>query len=126
MAEVAATGPVQYSAAREAALDEMTRQSIPVEPVVLSIPDTKLRSFERAPEGLKTEFEQWMTHDVDRRIELVEDIGKRWNHPVELTRNMNFVIWLESVHPMGSKLVAGRAFNFMFGAKEVQTEKKKK
>ena len=120
-------GPVQYAAAREAALDEMTRQAMPIEnPVVLMIPDTKLRSFEKSPEGLKAEFEQWMTHDPDTRIKMVEDIGKRWTHPVELTRNMNFIIWLESVHPEGQKMVAARAFNWMFNIKEGENPNRRK
>ena len=88
------------------------------DPVVLAIPDTALRSFEKAPEDLKTEFNAWMSREAKERIRFTEDIYKRFPNRVEVQRNMNYIIWLESVHPDGSKQVAALAFNRLFESKE--------
>ena len=93
------------------------------DPVVLAMPDTALRSFERAPEGLKTEFSAWMTRVEKDRLSYVEDVSKRFPHQVEIQRNMNYIIWLESVHPEGSKTVAALAFNRLFQNKEASKKK---
>lgn len=93
------------------------------DPVVLAIPDTALRSFEKASEDLKTEFNAWMSRDPKSRLRYVEDIFTRFPHQVEVQRNMNYVIWLESVHPEGSKQVAALAFNRLFQSKEAEKKK---
>ena len=93
------------------------------DPVVLAIPDTALRSFEKASEDLKTEFNAWMSRDEKDRLRFVEDIFKRFPHQIEVQRNMNYIIWLESVHPEGSKQVAALAFNRLFQSKEAAKKK---
>ena len=93
------------------------------DPVVIAMPDTALRSFERANESLKTEFNAWMSRGEKDRLRFVEDIFQRFSHQVEVQRNMNYVIWLESVHPEGSKSVAALAFNRLFQNKEASKKK---
>ena len=111
--------PVIYDAPRKAAADEVIRARavLLTKKEVSALMSDPLRSFEKAHELVKTELRCWMTHEEKARVKMAQEMHLSRNES-ELQRDLNFVFWIESVHPKGSRNVAAVAFNGLFKNRE--------
>lgn len=111
--------PIIYDAPREAMADEAIRaKAVLLEKKEVSgLFSDPLRSFEKASEKLKTELRCWMTREEKDRAVKVKELADGDNE-AERQRDMNFIIWFESLHPKGSRNIAALAFNRLFPAEK--------
>ena len=85
------------------------------------IGDNPLNSFENYNAQVKTDLSSWMTFSVETRIERAKIWANQGKTDDKLKIDMdrrckilNYVIWLESHHPLGNSTVAAIAFKGLF------------
>lgn len=85
-----------------------------------------LTSFENFNSAVRTDLATWMTGTKDARIEKAKAFAAPLTEHFEATfkmtparrvKTLNYIIWLESVHPNGERDVAAVAFNGLFPKK---------
>jgi hypothetical protein len=91
-----------------------------------------MTSFEYYSSDIQAQLNAWTTFAVDDRKKKAALFGSpvladapvvgereanRWT-PARRHKVLNFIIWIESLHPKGSREVAAIAFNALFGKPE--------
>lgn len=119
--------PQTYSAVMEAekASEEAKSAKKPIEQRV-TIQADPLTSFEGFHVEVKTELTAWMTWGKEARLAKAEKYAAPLTKhseetfkltPVRRHKILNYIMWIESVHPHGDREVAAIAFNGLFPKK---------
>ena len=114
--------PVVYSSSREAdripGFHDPADETLPKQPI---IGDNPLNSFETYHTQVKTDLNNWMTFSQEARERKAKAFQEMTANDERLKLDMdrrckilNYIIWIESHHPLGSSYVAAIAFKGLF------------
>jgi aromatic ring hydroxylase len=129
------TEPVSYSAIEEAERDAAERSAMPRQMAPNEKPRIEmdpLTSFEHFHHEMQAILNSWMTLTLDSRTakakEFAKGISSYMRESFRMTRErrhkiLNYVIWIESIHPHGDRDVAAIAFNGLFGIRKKEESK---
>jgi len=119
--------PVTHNASMHSVMVPKTREVPPNEEKV-EIEKDPLVSFEHFHFQIATDLRNWMTFTEDDRMRrtalfgspVLEDAKPLWGRdeykwtPRRRHKVLNYIIWVESIHPLGKRSVAALAFNALF------------
>jgi hypothetical protein len=118
------TDPEIYDVQREIEKAERERRPIADTGQRRTTPENDpLRSFERERPQKKTDLLLWMTFQKEDRIRKIRFFVKEQMDGQDpdmntVYRDLNYIIWMESRHPLGDRDVAAVAFNNLFPQKK--------
>ena len=113
--------PIKFVASTES-IRIPTPQNVPEEtlPKRPIIGDDPLSAFENYHTQIQTDLRGWMTFSVEARIEKAKRFSKLHQSDAlkmdedRRVKILNYIIWMESHHPLGKREPAAVAFNGLF------------
>lgn len=113
------TAPTEYTASRVSAEipSDLLKPAAPPPPKIEGDP---LKSFEYYHYQVQADLRNWITFGKEERIVKAKRFSNVQNEeryridPDRRHKILNYIIWLESIHPQGDREVAAVAFNGLF------------